>query len=145
MKIRPRIMMSRATLPQKFSLDAHDMNMKMLLSKILPSALLAMALLPALSSCSSAPSLPAACHAKPESGRCKASILRYWYDDRAGTCKAFIWGGCGGSVPFENMEDCHAQCMPGQPLPEQPSAASAAAPVRSPATAPAATTTAPAK
>lgn len=81
--------------------------------------LLALATLPALTACSSADKLPAAClDNKPESGRCRAAFTRYWFDERAGTCKAFIWGGCGGTVPFETLEDCHAQCMPGQPLPE---------------------------
>lgn len=98
-------------------------------------ALLALlAVLPALSSCSSAPSLPAACHAKPESGRCRASFTRYWFDDRAGNCAAFIWGGCGGVVPFEKLEDCRAQCMAGQPLPEEPPATTP--PAAAPATAP---------
>lgn len=119
------------------------MNTKNMLSKKLLPLLLALSVLPALSACSSAPALPAACHAKPESGRCKASIMRYWYDDRVGTCKAFIWGGCGGSAPFEKLEDCHAQCMAGQPLPEQPAGASTAAPVRSPM--PATATDTPAK
>lgn len=64
--------------------------------------------------------LPEACTLKPESGRCKAAFMRYWYDPPVGTCKAFIWGGCGGVVPFETMESCAAQCMPGQPVPESP-------------------------
>ncbi|MFZ5755365.1 MAG: BPTI/Kunitz domain-containing protein [Pseudomonadota bacterium] len=76
------------------------------------------ALLPLLSACSSAPELPEACSAKPESGRCRAAFTRYWFDEGAGTCRAFIWGGCGGSVPFETLETCHAQCMPGLPVPE---------------------------
>lgn len=85
--------------------------------------LLALSVLPVLTACSSANKLPAAClDNKPESGRCRAAFTRYWFDERAGTCKAFIWGGCGGTVPFETLEACHAQCMPGQPLPELDSA-----------------------
>lgn len=79
------------------------------------AALLSMAVLPA---CNSSPPLPAACSQLPESGRCRASITRWWFDGKAGTCRAFIWGGCDGSVPFETREACHAQCMPGQPMPE---------------------------
>ncbi|MFZ5724126.1 MAG: BPTI/Kunitz domain-containing protein [Pseudomonadota bacterium] len=70
-----------------------------------------------LPACAAGPSLPEACSVLPESGRCRAAITRWWFDERAGTCKAFIWGGCGGSVPFETLESCHAQCMPGRPLP----------------------------
>lgn len=64
--------------------------------------------------------LPEGCYVKPESGRCKAAIMRYWYDEGANSCKGFIWGGCGGVVPYETMEACHAQCMPGLPMPESP-------------------------
>ena len=67
--------------------------------------------------CNSTP-LPDACYLKPESGKCRASIMRWSFDKGAGTCKAFVWGGCDGVVPFETLESCHAQCMPGQPLPE---------------------------
>lgn len=76
-----------------------------------------------LPACSSGPSLPAACEQPPESGRCRASHTRWWFDERGGTCKAFIWGGCDGSVPFETLEACQSQCLPGQPLPVQPAAA----------------------
>lgn len=86
--------------------------------KRIPLALVLLALLQ-LPACSSGPSLPAACEQPPESGRCPASHTRWWFDGRAGTCKAFIWGGCDGSVPFETLEACHAQCMSGLPLPKQ--------------------------
>ena len=66
--------------------------------------------------------LPDTCYVKPSSGKCRASITRYWYDEGPRTCKAFIWGGCEGSVPFETMDACAAKCMPGQPLPEVPDA-----------------------
>ena len=83
--------------------------------------------------------LPDACYVKPSSGQCKASFMRYWYDEGPRTCRAFIWGGCDGSVPFETMDACHAQCMPGQPVPEvtgaknlAPDAATGAAPEKTP-------------
>lgn len=59
-------------------------------------------------------SLPEACALKPESGMCRAAISRYWFDDSAGMCKEFIWGGCDGVAPFETMEACQSQCMAGQ-------------------------------
>lgn len=86
----------------------------------MPRLLILSLLLPVLTACSSAPKLPEACDLKPESGQCRASLMRYYLDDRTGTCKGFIWGGCNGVVPFETLESCHAQCMPGKPLPPMP-------------------------
>jgi hypothetical protein len=47
------------------------------------------------------------CKLEPDPGLCKAYMPRYYYDDG---CKEFIWGGCGGVVPFETLEECQAQC-----------------------------------
>lgn len=85
-----------------------------------PLVLLLAIATPLTGGCSTAPKLPEACAVKPESGRCRAAFTRYWFDDKAASCLAFIWGGCAGSVPFETLELCHAQCMPGQPLPTIP-------------------------
>jgi hypothetical protein len=73
------------------------------------------ALLPACASST----LPEACALKPESGRCRAAIPRYWYDPGTGTCKAFIWGGCDGVVPFETYDACHQACTPGLAMPAE--------------------------
>lgn len=54
--------------------------------------------------------LPDACYQPPESGMCKASIPRYYYDADTGACQSFIWGGCKGSVPFETMDACVSTC-----------------------------------
>lgn len=62
--------------------------------------------------------LPENCYLPPESGKCRAAITRWYVDERSHACKAFIWGGCEGVVPFETLEDCQAQCMAGQPLPD---------------------------
>jgi hypothetical protein len=59
---------------------------------------------------SSADRLPPACDLKPESGRCRAAIERFWYDPMSGTCRVFIWGGCDGVVPFGTLEDCQSTC-----------------------------------
>lgn len=85
-------------------------------SLLLPLLLFA-CLLP-LGACSQKPALPAACDLKPESGKCRAAIGRYYFDPRRGECRVFIWGGCEGVAPFETFEDCHAQCRPGVPSPE---------------------------
>ena len=66
-----------------------------------------------LAGCTSAPALPPACQLKPESGQCRAAHQRYWFDADNGQCRAFIWGGCGGVVPFDTLEDCQQTCLPG--------------------------------
>lgn len=62
-----------------------------------------------LAGCHATP-LPDACYLKPESGRCKASITRWYYEEKWGECRAFIWGGCGGVAPFESAEQCQSVC-----------------------------------
>lgn len=75
--------------------------------KALPLAALALVL---AQGCSSQP-LPPPCYEKPDSGRCKAAHTRYFHDPDTGECRAFIWGGCGGNVPFETMEACVRACQ----------------------------------
>ena len=54
---------------------------------------------------------PAAnCSLKPDPGLCKAYMPRYFYDSSAKACKQFIWGGCGGTVPFEKLDECVKAC-----------------------------------
>ncbi|MDF1782180.1 MAG: BPTI/Kunitz-type proteinase inhibitor domain-containing protein [Alcanivoracaceae bacterium] len=63
----------------------------------------------ALTGCQSTP-LDDACYVKPESGQCRAAITRFYFDDRRGECRAFIWGGCQGVVPFETLPSCENTC-----------------------------------
>ena len=46
------------------------------------------------------------CRLEPDSGVCLAAFPRYYWDEDACACKEFIWGGCGGVVPFETIEAC---------------------------------------
>ena len=46
------------------------------------------------------------CDLEPESGFCKAVIPKYYFDKNEGKCKVFTWGGCGGVVPFDSLEEC---------------------------------------
>lgn len=62
-----------------------------------------------LSGCANQP-LPAACYTPPDSGQCRAALPRYWYDVDTHSCKQFIWGGCGGTVPFETLQACEQSC-----------------------------------
>jgi Kunitz/Bovine pancreatic trypsin inhibitor domain len=48
----------------------------------------------------------ASCSLKPETGLCMAALKRYYYDPVEKKCKEFVWGGCGGVVPFETLEAC---------------------------------------
>ena len=51
-----------------------------------------------------------ACSLKPDVGGCKAYFPKYYYDAETQKCKQFIWGGCGGVVPFETLEECQDTC-----------------------------------
>lgn len=50
------------------------------------------------------------CNLEPDAGFCKAAIPKYYYDKQDKKCKQFTWGGCGGVVPFDTMEECEKQC-----------------------------------
>lgn len=39
-------------------------------------------------------------------GHCRAALRRYEW--RHGSCASFVWGGCGGLVPFETKAACEA-------------------------------------
>jgi hypothetical protein len=46
----------------------------------------------------------------PDPGNCRGAFPRFYYDQEEGQCKQFIWGGCGGVVPFETLADCQEAC-----------------------------------
>lgn len=51
------------------------------------------------------------CLYPPESGPCKAYFVRYYYDDIAGKCENFVYGGCGGNENnFEDFSSCMQAC-----------------------------------
>ena len=50
------------------------------------------------------------CSLVPNSGMCLALFTKYYYDTNEKKCKTFVWGGCGGTVPFETLADCEKQC-----------------------------------
>ena len=52
-----------------------------------------------------------ACYFIPNVGPCDADIPRYYYDQEENQCMEFTWGGCGGVVPFETLEDCESNCI----------------------------------
>jgi hypothetical protein len=48
------------------------------------------------------------CLLLPDPGECEAAIPAWYFDQDFQTCAQFTWGGCGGVVPFETLEDCEA-------------------------------------
>ncbi|NDU95993.1 BPTI/Kunitz domain-containing protein [Spirosoma terrae] len=46
------------------------------------------------------------CQLKPDAGPCYAAFTKYYYDQTEKRCKQFTYGGCGGTVPFDTMEQC---------------------------------------
>ena len=46
------------------------------------------------------------CGLAPNVGNCDALIIKYYYDKDEQKCKEFSWGGCGGVVPFDTLEEC---------------------------------------
>ena len=50
------------------------------------------------------------CGASPEEGDCDGAFVRYFFNQETNNCESFIWGGCGGVVPFESLIDCQNLC-----------------------------------
>lgn len=51
------------------------------------------------------------CSLKPATGSCKAAFTKFYFDTSTQSCKSFIWGGCGGVVPFETLAQCQNSCQ----------------------------------
>ncbi len=72
-----------------------------------PTALAALLLLACGCTKNARPEVQSAkCTLKPEVGPCRAAVPRYYFDQTDRKCKEFIWGGCGGVVPFETLQEC---------------------------------------
>ena len=50
------------------------------------------------------------CDLLPDPGFCFADIEIFYYNQDTGMCEETFWGGCGGVVPFWNLEDCQNAC-----------------------------------
>ena len=48
------------------------------------------------------------CSLLPDPGPCEAAIPAWYFDQEFQTCTQFTWGGCGGVVPFETLEECES-------------------------------------
>ncbi len=52
------------------------------------------------------------CKQEAETGPCRASHPRFYYNSEAGECQQFIYGGCAGnSNNFQTKEDCEHKCQ----------------------------------
>lgn len=50
------------------------------------------------------------CFEKPNGGICKAYFKKYYFDTNDKKCKSFVWGGCGGNIPFKTLNECKISC-----------------------------------
>ncbi len=50
------------------------------------------------------------CEAEPDPGLCRAAFMKYFFNPETSSCEEFIWGGCGGVVPFDSLSSCQVQC-----------------------------------
>lgn len=56
---------------------------------------------------------PSTCVLPPSTGPCRAAIPAFYYDQSSGTCRQFIYGGCGGNAnKFRSVRDCLTMCAP---------------------------------
>nr|XP_054928941.1 kunitz-type serine protease inhibitor 6-like [Dermacentor andersoni] len=54
-----------------------------------------------------------ACLMERDTGPCRASIPRYYFNTTTNTCEEFTYGGCEGNRNnFETVEECKASCAP---------------------------------
>ncbi len=50
------------------------------------------------------------CQAVPDPGLCRAAFEKYYFNSETLSCEQFIWGGCGGTVPFDSPTECEMKC-----------------------------------
>ncbi len=69
-------------------------------------------LLPLLifTACSNKAKLPEKCYEKGITGKCRAYFIKYEYSQEKGKCQKFVYGGCGGNIPFNTLAKCEESC-----------------------------------
>lgn len=50
------------------------------------------------------------CLELPGKGRCKAYFEKFYFNTEEKKCKRFVWGGCGGNIPFHTISNCKKVC-----------------------------------
>lgn len=48
------------------------------------------------------------CGQSPDPGSCFQNKRRWYFNPISKTCQAFVWGGCGGTAPFNSFAACLA-------------------------------------
>ena len=56
------------------------------------------------------PELPDECYLEPDPGPCLMYMLMYYFNQDTQTCETFVYGGCGGLIPFESLGECQSAC-----------------------------------
>ncbi|XP_069500632.1 kunitz-type protease inhibitor 2 [Ambystoma mexicanum] len=60
------------------------------------------------------------CAHKPETGVCRASFTRWYFDPETKTCSTFIYGGCGGNGNnYQSESECMDKCFVSKPDPQK--------------------------
>ncbi|XP_067860582.1 tissue factor pathway inhibitor 2 isoform X2 [Heptranchias perlo] len=63
------------------------------------------------SHCQGIKKVPKTCRLEADTGPCRASFTRYFYNFTTGQCERFSYGGCyGNDNNFRNMFSCHQKC-----------------------------------
>lgn len=53
----------------------------------------------------------AICLKEPVTGVCKANHNRWYYNHKEGSCRPFVYGGCGGNGNnFKTADECNNFC-----------------------------------
>jgi len=50
------------------------------------------------------------CYEVPQTGKCRAMFTKYYFNQENKKCEKFVWGGCGGNIPFETLKECKSSC-----------------------------------
>ena len=54
--------------------------------------------------------LPDECYLQPDPGTCFGYVQMYYFNQETQSCQSFVWGGCGGLVPFQSYQECVNTC-----------------------------------
>uniref|UniRef100_G3MS35 BPTI/Kunitz inhibitor domain-containing protein n=1 Tax=Amblyomma maculatum TaxID=34609 RepID=G3MS35_AMBMU len=59
----------------------------------------------------SAQGRPRQCFLPPVQGTCRGYFPSFYFDSRSGSCRQFIYGGCGGNANrFSSVRECRRVC-----------------------------------
>ena len=60
---------------------------------------------------------PQFCSVPPEGGMCRASLRRWFFNEKTDKCERFVYGGCGGNRNnFASKDECTEACRRKCPL-----------------------------